>query len=170
MDDSREDLDTLQRDPYSSYAQARQTTGLTFVPPLNTWLVAWDADACEVLRRPQDFSSANALCPDVPPTPAVLAELTNGIGRGAHRGHLRRRGTPAVPCAVDPRPVPRVDEVPDDLARHCCVGRRQDRVMLERVKLSLGPNLWLPPKSALAGFRFPPEVIVLAGDPATRRP
>ena len=65
---------------------------------------------------------------------------------------------------------PRVDEVPDDLARHCCVGRRQDRVMLERVKLSLGPNLWLPPKSALAGFRFPPEVIVLAGDPATRRP
>ena len=93
MDDSREDLDTLQRDPYSSYAQARQTTGLTFVPPLNTWLVAWDADACEVLRRPQDFSSANALCPDVPPTPAVLAELTNGIGRGAHRGHLRRRGT-----------------------------------------------------------------------------
>jgi transposase-like protein len=30
------------------------------------------------------------------------------------------------------------------------------------VKLSTRPRPWLPPKSAFAGFRFPPEVIVVA--------
>jgi transposase-like protein len=30
------------------------------------------------------------------------------------------------------------------------------------VKSSVRPRLWLPPKSAFAGFRFPPEVIVVA--------
>jgi transposase-like protein len=30
------------------------------------------------------------------------------------------------------------------------------------VKLSNRPRCWLPPKSAFAGFRFPPEVIVVA--------
>jgi hypothetical protein len=30
------------------------------------------------------------------------------------------------------------------------------------VKTSTRPDLWLPPKSAFAGFRFPPEVIVVA--------
>jgi hypothetical protein len=30
------------------------------------------------------------------------------------------------------------------------------------VKLSNRPRLWLPPKSAFAGYRFPPEVIVVA--------
>jgi transposase-like protein len=30
------------------------------------------------------------------------------------------------------------------------------------VKLSIRPRPWLPPKSAFAGFRFPPEVIVVA--------
>jgi transposase-like protein len=30
------------------------------------------------------------------------------------------------------------------------------------VKLSTGPRPCLPPKSAVAGFRFPPEVIMVA--------
>jgi transposase-like protein len=30
------------------------------------------------------------------------------------------------------------------------------------VKLSIRPRPWLPPKSAFAGFRFPPEVILVA--------
>jgi transposase-like protein len=30
------------------------------------------------------------------------------------------------------------------------------------VKLSNRPHLWLPPKSAFVGFRFPPQVIVVA--------
>ncbi|MEE1830933.1 hypothetical protein PUT24_08725 [Streptomyces sp. SP17KL33] len=34
---------------------------------LDSWLVARDADVREVLRRPEDFSSANALRPDVMP-------------------------------------------------------------------------------------------------------
>jgi cytochrome P450 len=80
VNDTREDLDALQRNPYPSYARAREAAGLTFVPQLNAWLVARHADAREVLRRPEDFSSANALRPDVPPTPAVLAELSKGIG------------------------------------------------------------------------------------------
>jgi transposase-like protein len=29
------------------------------------------------------------------------------------------------------------------------------------VKLSARPRPWVPPKSAFAGFRFPPEVIVV---------
>ncbi|MEU5432613.1 cytochrome P450 [Streptomyces sp. NPDC020719] len=73
-------LDALQRDPYPHYARARQAEGLTFVPELDAWLVARDADVREVLRRPEAFSSANALRPDVIPGPAVLAELGMGFG------------------------------------------------------------------------------------------
>lgn len=73
-------LDALQRDPYPHYARARRAEGLTFVPELDAWLVARDADVREVLRRPEAFSSANALRPDVIPGPAVLAELGSGFG------------------------------------------------------------------------------------------
>src|SRR5688572_17047520 len=65
-------LDVLQQDPYEAYARARRTPGLTFVAELNAWLLSRQADALEVLRRPDDFSSGNALLPDVPPSPAVL--------------------------------------------------------------------------------------------------
>ncbi|MFF0739752.1 cytochrome P450 [Streptomyces sp. NPDC004111] len=75
------DLDAWQRDPYPHYGRARSAEGLTFVPELDAWLVARDADVREVLRRPEDFSSANALRPDVAPGPAALAELARGIGR-----------------------------------------------------------------------------------------
>ncbi|MFJ4876855.1 cytochrome P450 [Streptomyces sp. NPDC088745] len=73
-------LDALYRDPYPRCARARAAPGLTFVPELDAWLVARDADVREVLRRPEDFSSANALRPDVRPGPAALAELARGLG------------------------------------------------------------------------------------------
>ncbi|WP_216590406.1 cytochrome P450 [Streptomyces brasiliscabiei] len=73
-------LDELQRDPYPRYARARAAEGLTYVPELDSWLVARDADVREALRRPEDFSSANALRPDVMPAPAALAVLGGGFG------------------------------------------------------------------------------------------
>ncbi|MFD3515540.1 cytochrome P450 [Streptomyces sp. NPDC058657] len=76
-------LDAWQRDPYPHYARARSTEGLTFVPELDAWLVSRDEDVREVLRRPEDFSSANSLRPDVVPGPAALAELAKGLG--SHR-------------------------------------------------------------------------------------
>ena len=80
MGENYEELDALQRDPYPVYARARRQVGLTYVSQLGAWLVARDADAREVLRRPEDFSSANTITPDIPPTPAVLAELSTGLG------------------------------------------------------------------------------------------
>lgn len=68
------------RDPYPLYARARTTEGLVFVPELDAWLIARDADVREVLRRQDEFSSANALRPDVLPTPAALAEFGKGFG------------------------------------------------------------------------------------------
>ncbi|MGW0760707.1 cytochrome P450 [Streptomyces sp. NPDC002814] len=73
-------LDALQRDPYPHYARARHTDGLVHLAELDAWLVARDADVREVLRRPEDFSSANALRPDVLPSPAALAVLGGGFG------------------------------------------------------------------------------------------
>ncbi|MDO0937612.1 cytochrome P450 [Streptomyces sp. DG2A-72] len=73
-------LDALQRDPYPHYARARHTDGLVHLAELDAWLVARDADVREVLRRPGDFSSANALRPDVLPSPAALAVLGGGFG------------------------------------------------------------------------------------------
>ncbi|MFF4801356.1 cytochrome P450 [Streptomyces sp. NPDC001351] len=73
-------LDELQRDPYPLYARARGAEGLMYVAELDAWLVARDADVREVLRRPEDFSSANALKPDVLPAPAALAVLGGGFG------------------------------------------------------------------------------------------
>ncbi|WUO26684.1 cytochrome P450 [Streptomyces sp. NBC_00287] len=73
-------LDELQRDPYPHYARARHSDGLTHVAELDAWLVARDTDVREVLRRPEDFSSANALRPDVLPSPAALAVLGRGFG------------------------------------------------------------------------------------------
>jgi cytochrome P450 len=85
-------LDELQRDPYPHYARARRTEGLVHVPELDAWLVARDADVREVLRRPEDFSSANALRPDILPSPAALAVLGGGFG-----------GRPVVVTADGPR-------------------------------------------------------------------
>ncbi|GGN94714.1 cytochrome P450 [Streptomyces albiflavescens] len=73
-------LDELQRDPYPHYARARGTDGLVHVPELDAWVVTRDADVREVLRRAEDFSSANALRPDVLPSPAALAVLGGGFG------------------------------------------------------------------------------------------
>ncbi|GAA3787325.1 cytochrome P450 Cyp144 [Streptomyces coacervatus] len=73
-------LDELQRHPYPHYERARRADGLTYVAELDAWLVARDADVREVLRRPEDFSSGNALIPDVLPPPAALAVLGGGFG------------------------------------------------------------------------------------------
>ncbi|WP_432925302.1 hypothetical protein ACQPZZ_32240 [Microbispora sp. CA-135349] len=72
--------DALLRDPYPVYAKARETPGLTFLPEMNAWLVARDADVREVLRSPEVFSSANALRGDFVAEPSVLAELGKGVG------------------------------------------------------------------------------------------
>lgn len=85
-------LDELQRDPYPHYERARRADGLTHVAELDAWLVARDADVREVLRRPEDFSSANALLPDVMPAPPALAVLGGGFG-----------GRPVVVTADGPR-------------------------------------------------------------------
>ncbi|MER5791686.1 cytochrome P450 [Streptomyces sp. NPDC001980] len=68
------------REPYPLYARARAAEGLVRVPELDAWLVARDADVREVLRRTEEFSSANALRPDVMPAPAALAVLGGGFG------------------------------------------------------------------------------------------
>nr|WP_221474158.1 cytochrome P450 [Planomonospora venezuelensis] len=75
-------MHAFYRDPYPVYAAARQAPGLTFVPELDAWLVARHADVLQVLSRPEDFSSADALRPDVVPGGAALAELARGIGGG----------------------------------------------------------------------------------------
>lgn len=89
-------LDALQRDPYPVYSRARRAEGLTYVPELDAWLVARDADVREVLLRPEDFSSVQSLRPDVMPSPAALAVLGRGLGNrptvvttdgAAHRRH-----------------------------------------------------------------------------------
>ncbi|MFF0750525.1 cytochrome P450 [Streptomyces sp. NPDC004267] len=72
-------LDELQRDPYPLYDRARRADGLTYEPLLDAWLVSRDADVREVLLRPQDFSSAQSLRPDVQPAPAALAVLGSGF-------------------------------------------------------------------------------------------
>ncbi|WP_234541998.1 cytochrome P450 [Streptomyces shenzhenensis] len=78
--DSHDRLDDLMRDPYPLYARARAAEGLVWVPELDAWLVARDEDVREVLRRTEEFSSANALRPDVVPAPAALAVLGGGFG------------------------------------------------------------------------------------------
>ncbi|MFJ8079869.1 cytochrome P450 [Streptomyces sp. NPDC096205] len=88
-------LGEMHRDPYPHYERARQTDGLVRVDELDAWLVARDADVREVLGRPEAFSSANALKPDVLPSPAALAVLAGGFPDRPHvvvsDGDLHRR-------------------------------------------------------------------------------
>ncbi|MET8243926.1 cytochrome P450 [Streptomyces sp. NPDC005202] len=118
-------LDELQRDPYPLYARARQADGLLHVAELDAWLVARDGDVREVLRRTEEFSSANALRPDVLPAPAALAVLGSGFGGrpvvvtsdGAQHQRLRApivRGlTPARVAAVLPYAAERAASLVD---------------------------------------------------------
>jgi cytochrome P450 len=68
------------QDPYAAFAQERRSTGPSFVPALNAWVVARRADVLDVLRRADDFSSANTLPRDDMLPPAVRAELAGSIG------------------------------------------------------------------------------------------
>ncbi|MFE6844564.1 cytochrome P450 [Streptomyces sp. NPDC057686] len=72
--------DAFYRDPYPRYALARRAEGLTWIPEVDAWLVARTGDVREVLRRAEDFSSANALLPDVPLSEAALGVLPRGFG------------------------------------------------------------------------------------------
>lgn len=74
--------DELYRDPYPLYDRARRAEGLTYVAEFDAWLVARDRDVREVLLRAEDFSSANALLPDIPLSEAALGVLPRGSGRG----------------------------------------------------------------------------------------
>ncbi|MEU8779931.1 cytochrome P450 [Streptomyces sp. NPDC048606] len=76
----QESRDAFYRDPYPLYARARRADGLTWVPEVDAWLVARDADVREVLRRAEDFSSANSLLPDVPLSEEALGVLPRGFG------------------------------------------------------------------------------------------
>jgi len=127
-------LDELQRDPYPHYERARRTGGVTHVAELDAWLVARDADVREVLRRPEDFSSGNALRPDVMPSPAALAVLGGGFGGrpvvvtadGARHQELRApivRGlSPARVAAVLPYATERATALVDAIVRHAKSG------------------------------------------------
>ncbi|WP_043679172.1 cytochrome P450 [Streptomyces xylophagus] len=122
-------LDELQRDPYPLYTRVRQIEGLTRLAELDAWLVARDADVREVLRRPEDFSSAVALLPDVLPSPAALAVLGGGFGGrpvvvtadGAQHQQLRApivRGlSPARVTAVLPYAAERAAALVDTFAK-----------------------------------------------------
>ncbi|MCX4625404.1 cytochrome P450 [Streptomyces sp. NBC_01443] len=72
--------DELYRDPYPLYDRARRSEGLLYVPEFDAWLVARDRDVREVLLRVEDFSSANALLPDIPLSEAALGVLPRGFG------------------------------------------------------------------------------------------
>ncbi|WP_327364019.1 cytochrome P450 [Streptomyces sp. NBC_01296] len=72
--------DELYRDPYPLYDRARRSEGLLYVPEFDAWLVARDRDVREVLLRAEDFSSANALLPDIPLSEAALGVLPRGFG------------------------------------------------------------------------------------------
>ncbi|MDN3021781.1 cytochrome P450 [Streptomyces sp. S.PB5] len=120
--------DELRRDPYPHYERARQADGLTYLEELDAWLVARDADVREVLRRPEEFSSGNALIPDVMPAPAALAVLGGGFGGrpvvvtsdGARHQELRAplvRGlSPARVAAVLPYAARRAAELVEGFA------------------------------------------------------
>ena len=68
------------QDPYAAFAQGRQAAGPSFVPALGAWVVTRQDDVLEVLRRAEEFSSANTLPRDDMLPEAVCAELADSIG------------------------------------------------------------------------------------------
>jgi hypothetical protein len=102
-------LGTMHRDPYPHYERARRADGLVRVPELDAWLVARDADVREVLGRPEDFSSVNALKPDVMPSPAALAVLAGGVPELPHvvvtDGDLHKRLREPIVRGLSPAKV-----------------------------------------------------------------
>ncbi|MFE4592530.1 cytochrome P450 [Streptomyces laurentii] len=131
-------LDALQRDPYPLYARARRTPGLTFVPLLDAWLVSRDADVREVLLRAEDFSSADALRPDIQPGPAALAVLATGLAprptvvssdgsaHHRHRAPLNRGLSAARIALLAPYVTERADALARDFAATIATDGRAD--------------------------------------------
>ena len=89
-------------DPYPFYAKARRATRIFFSPALDAWVVTRLADVRRVLRDGETFSSANALRPFSPLSPAVGAELAKGYPPAAFliaedgAEHRRLRATSAA--------------------------------------------------------------------------
>lgn len=120
--------DELYRDPYPLYARARRAEGLTYVPEFDAWLVARDRDVREVLLRAEDFSSVNALLPDIALSEAALGVLyrgfeprptvvtTNGAPHRRHRGVLNRGLSTTRVAALLPYARERAEELVDEIA------------------------------------------------------
>ena len=68
------------QDPYAAFAEGRRSAGPSFVPSLGAWVVARHDDVLDVLRRADEFSSANTLPRDDMLPPRVRAELADSIG------------------------------------------------------------------------------------------
>ena len=67
------------QDPYAAFATGR-SEGPSFVPSLGAWVVARHDDVLDVLRRADEFSSANTLPRDEMLPPAARAALAGSIG------------------------------------------------------------------------------------------
>lgn len=67
------------QDPYAAFAAGRGE-GPSFVPSLGAWVVARHDDVLDVLRRADEFSSANTLPRDEMLPPAARAALADSIG------------------------------------------------------------------------------------------
>jgi hypothetical protein len=74
---------------------------LAFVAELDAWLVKRQADAQEVLRRPDNVTSENTMILDIPPSPAVLASCPKGGRALPDRYFIRDRRSNGIgsPCA-----------------------------------------------------------------------
>ena len=105
-------------DPYAAFAQERRSTGPAFVPALGAWVVARHDDVLDVLRRADEFSSANTLPRDEMLPDVVRAELADSIGGrpvvvnsdgAAHRRYRAPLLAGLTPARVE-RVVPFVEE------------------------------------------------------------
>ncbi|MFJ8490136.1 cytochrome P450 [Streptomyces sp. NPDC094038] len=152
--DGHHSLDDLMREPYPLYARARAAEGLVRVPELDAWLVARDADVREVLRRGEEFSSANALRPDVMPSPAALAVLGDGFGGRpvvvTSDGERHRRLRAPLLRALSPR------HLAFGFGAHACVGAQLAREQLRVTVTELTRRL--------------PRLRLADGRPVTMRP
>ena len=68
------------QDPYAAFARGRPAAGPVFVPAVGAWVVARPDEVLEVLRRADEFSSANTLPRDEMLPETVRAELADSIG------------------------------------------------------------------------------------------
>jgi cytochrome P450 len=73
-----EPLGAHLQDPYGFYEQAWREQPVFYASALDAWVVTRYEDVLEVLRRPEVYSSRNALPRVYPPAPETLAVLQQG--------------------------------------------------------------------------------------------